>query len=246
MGFFFFVLSLPASSPLNWHSLAHFVRCLSQRAVKEKKAAVGGKARARESGKQKRPQRKKLTGERRDFPQSRRRLAPISIHQRFRSPQSTPSRLPERPICLLLPQKRCETRLSPKLEWKKKRLTTGPGSATPVVSTRTLSNLVPPLLLLRSSSLNASTRSDRREQQTQPRSRLTMSSLAMRLAETVSFFFLRGYGRGGEEEEGKRTEGKEGKKRRRRSRFSLARAKHRRIPSPTMLAFLRSLLSFQP
>ena len=60
------------------------------------------------------------------------------------------------------------------------------------------------------------------------------------------FFFLRGYGRGGEEEEGKRTEGKEGKKRRRRSRFSLARAKHRRIPSPTMLAFLRSLLSFQP
>ena len=56
---------------------------------------------------------------------------------------------------------------------------------------------------------------------------------------------LRGYGRG-EEEEGKRTEGKEGKKRRRRSRFSLARAKHRRIPSPTMLAFLRSLLSFQP
>ena len=129
---------------------------------------------------------------------------------------------------------------------EKKRLTTGPGSATPVVSTRTLSNLVPPLLLLRSSSLNASTRSDRREQQTQPRSRLTMSSLAMRLAETVSFFFLRGYGRGGEEEEGKRTEGKEGKKRRRRSRFSLARAKHRRIPSPTMLAFLRSLLSFQP
>lgn len=62
--------------------------------------------------------------------------------------------------------------------------TTGPGSATPVVSSSTASKGCPDAPARRSSSLSASTRSERREQQTQPRSRETMSSLAIRLAET--------------------------------------------------------------